>query len=84
MTDHEKIVDLQQQVQELAEELARQFYNHRGPVEWDPDQGWLRIVPNRDGVMPPNCREQAETIREREMNEVLDRLKRERETAGTL
>jgi hypothetical protein len=44
-TPEQRIANLERMVQELAEDFAEQVYGHRGPVEWDDEQGWLHIVP---------------------------------------
>ena len=58
-TPEQRIATLEKALQALAQDYNEQIYGHQGPVEWDPapdSQGWLRIVPNRDGEMPSRVR----------------------------
>jgi hypothetical protein len=43
-TPEQRIKRLEKQVQALAEDYAEQVYEHRGPVEWQDEEGWLKIV----------------------------------------
>jgi hypothetical protein len=40
----ERLDRLEAMLADLAEEVAVQLHGRRGPVEWDDEQGWLRIV----------------------------------------
>jgi hypothetical protein len=51
-TTEQRIAVLEAKMQALAEDYSNQVYGHSGSVEWDDEQGWLQVVPNRWGQMP--------------------------------
>jgi hypothetical protein len=44
-TPEQRIAALEAKVHALAEDYAEQVYAHRGPVEWNEEEGWLLVVP---------------------------------------
>jgi hypothetical protein len=46
-----QVNDLEHALYDLAMDYAEELHGHDGPVSWDDTQGWLLIIPNRDGEL---------------------------------